>query len=407
MDRQKVIKIIAEKREREFENLVRTKEVEIYSTLDFDTEASAIHIVAQKGTVKMLEVLLEDSFNLRYINSADNNLRTPLHYACQGGNLETAKYLISKWADVNLNDSEGRNTLMYAVMGGNPDVVRLILQHIEPSKVFEKDESGKDALDYAIEMGNLEIVKALVEEAGFQPGEIPYEIEDDNLRRYLRKKGFQVKKKKKPGRKVQKRELTEEDIIEMAQEDMESLLRVERNIERIAKILTEKKKIKLLRKLISRLSKKKLKKADVYTLISAILSEVVGIGMPEERAAELIRYIVEKLNFDIDYPVDGKTLLQEEVAWPEYYWEEPIKKVKILLLAGADPNIPYTDKDFNKKTPLHMAVENGALGLVKTLVEHGADVNREDNLRYTPLAYALRENRPEIVEYLRSKGGKV
>ena len=407
MDRQKVIKIIGEKRDKEFENLVRTKEIEIYSILNFDTDAYAIHIVAQKGTVKMLEVLLEDSFNLRYINSADNNLRTPLHYACWGGNLETAKYLISKGADVSLNDSEGRNTLMYAVMGENPDVVRLILQHLEPSKVFEKDESGKYALDYVIEMGNLEIVKILVEEAGFQPREIPYEIEDDNLRKYLRKKGFQVKKKKKPGRKAQKKELTEEDIIEMAQEDMESLLRVEKDIERIARILTEKKKIKLLRKLISRLSKKKLKKADVYTLISAILSEVVGIGMSEERAAELIRYIVEKLNFDINYAVDGKTLLQKEVSWTEYYWEEPIKKVKILLMTGADPNIPYSNENFNKKTPLHMAAKNGALGLVKTLVEHGADVNREDNLRYTPLAYALKKNHLEIVEYLRSKGGKV
>jgi hypothetical protein len=53
---------------------------------------------------------------------------------------------------------------------------------------------------------------------------------------------------------------------------------------------------------------------------------------------------------------------------------------------------------------LTVAVTNGNLDLVKSLVENGVDVNKLDNDMYTPLFYAVENNQYEIAEYLLEHG---
>lgn len=46
-----------------------------------------------------------------HVNAADNDIQTPLFFACQYGQLENVKYLIAKGSDVNFLDKDG--TLFY------------------------------------------------------------------------------------------------------------------------------------------------------------------------------------------------------------------------------------------------------------------------------------------------------
>ena len=70
--------------------------------------------------------------------------------------------------------------------------------------------------------------------------------------------------------------------------------------------------------------------------------------------------------------------------------------VQYLTEHGADVN-----KASNKgKTPLYVAAENGHLDIVKYLVEHGADVNKATNNGETPLSIETRNGHQNVVQYL-------
>lgn len=64
--------------------------------------------------------------------------------------------------------------------------------------------------------------------------------------------------------------------------------------------------------------------------------------------------------------------------------------------------MPLNDKDLYQQTPIYYAAREGRLNLVKILVEHGADVNTDDKFGQTCLFYAIREGRLEVVDYITS-----
>lgn len=82
-------------------------------------------------------------------------------------------------------------------------------------------------------------------------------------------------------------------------------------------------------------------------------------------------------------------------------------RVKQLLSQGHDPDAGNT-----ATTPLHEAVENGHLDIVKVLVKAGADINKTDRAGRTPFDVAMDRDfdddprAPGIMRYLKSKGGK-
>ena len=74
-----------------------------------------------------------------------------------------------------------------------------------------------------------------------------------------------------------------------------------------------------------------------------------------------------------------------------------------LLDKGGDVNATQE----SETSALHVASENGHLGIVKSLIEKGADVNAKDRFDKTPLYLALEKGHVEIVHYLIGKGADV
>ncbi len=65
------------------------------------------------------------------------------------------------------------------------------------------------------------------------------------------------------------------------------------------------------------------------------------------------------------------------------------------------------DMDFDKATPLTLAVSSKSVVVLRLLIENGADVNKEDPEGDRPLPYAMKTGRDEIVQILRDAGAGV
>jgi ankyrin repeat protein len=77
--------------------------------------------------------------------------------------------------------------------------------------------------------------------------------------------------------------------------------------------------------------------------------------------------------------------------------------IEYLLEKGAKIN----HKDIDGNTPLHLAVRSSRIDAVKALVENGADVHAKNNKGHTPVYYTSFKADKKIIEYLEAKGADV
>ncbi|GKE82010.1 serine/threonine-protein kinase STY8, partial [Tanacetum coccineum] len=62
-------------------------------------------------------------------------------------------------------------------------------------------------------------------------------------------------------------------------------------------------------------------------------------------------------------------------------------------------------RDYDNRTPLHVASLHGWIDVAKVLIESGADVNALDRWKNTPLADAEGARKHNMIELLKSYGG--
>ncbi len=134
---------------------------------------------ADKGYNKIVQLLINNGAN---VNVKDENGITPLMFASANGHTDVVKLLIENDADLEakatwviteyeklkfINDVtrvktktiEGVTSLILAVKNAHTDVVNLLLS--KGADVNAKDANGKMVLDYAIESCNKDIIKLL------------------------------------------------------------------------------------------------------------------------------------------------------------------------------------------------------------------------------------------------------
>jgi ankyrin repeat protein len=96
------------------------------------------------------------------VNAADENGETPLTLAAANGNLNIARLLIAARTNVNAARWTGDTPLMIAAQAGNPELVKLLLDSGAEVNVAES-RMGQTALMWAAAEGNAGAVKILIE----------------------------------------------------------------------------------------------------------------------------------------------------------------------------------------------------------------------------------------------------
>ncbi len=113
--------------------------------------------VARKGTLSEMEVIYKQ--NLEFVNAINDNKATPLILACYRNNEAVALYLSDKVSNVNYNSGMG-TALMAAIMSGNKVIIEKLIS--KKADLDQQDTQGKTALIYAAFNNNTEIVQMLL-----------------------------------------------------------------------------------------------------------------------------------------------------------------------------------------------------------------------------------------------------
>ena len=113
--------------------------------------------VARKGTLSEIEGIYKQ--NPELVNAINDNKATPLILACYRNNEAVALYLSDKVSNINYNSGMG-TALMAAIMSGNKVIIEKLIS--KKADLDQQDIQGKTALIYAAFNNNFEVAQLLV-----------------------------------------------------------------------------------------------------------------------------------------------------------------------------------------------------------------------------------------------------
>ncbi len=156
--------------------------------------AEDIHDAAIQGDLAKIKSLLET--NPRLLESRNENEKTPLHFAAQGGHKEIVEILLKNGADVNAKNVALETPLHYAAAMGHKEIVDLLISG--GAMLNAGTSNGSTPLHYSANLGNSEIIRVLIEKGadvncrtkyGATPLDLAYDFDRNEAAQMIASKG--------------------------------------------------------------------------------------------------------------------------------------------------------------------------------------------------------------------------
>jgi len=120
----------------------------VINSRDISSGETGLHIVVARRDLTWTRWLLQEGANP---NIADNDGRTPLIVAAEGGFLDGVEVLLTRGAQVDVANATGETPLIAAVHSRNIELMELLLAGgADPDRT---DNAGRSARDYAGQRG--------------------------------------------------------------------------------------------------------------------------------------------------------------------------------------------------------------------------------------------------------------
>ena len=315
-----------------------------------EDENKILFFTASFGKVDTMKLLQSKGLSLQALDEKKNTL---LVAASKNGNLEMVKYLVENGPDAKSllepgHDSMKDNVVTAAADNDHADVVEYYLQNLpEISFDYSKTDfykKGPRLLYLAAENGDTKLIDFLLDKS------FPFNS----------------------------------DSLSCAIDGAVSKIREEKYLPDVDS------QLKVIQHLLD-----KAKERNVSCDLSFFLTYRTNL--------KTVKFFVEH-GADVN-GIHGKPNPISQ-ALDEVDTDDGYNTIKYLVLKGANVNV-HEFNSTTSETLLGLAVDKGRLDVIKLLVDHGANLEMQDERTLTPLQVAAPGGSRTVVEYLLKKGAKV
>lgn len=120
---------------------------------------NALHVAAKNGHLDMVRMFLNRTGQL--LDSKGDDGRSVLMYAVSYGNQETLDYLLARNPNLEAKDANGDSALIHATRSGRLEMVQRLLQRNADKDA--RNNEGKTAIFFAVDKNYVLIIKALLD----------------------------------------------------------------------------------------------------------------------------------------------------------------------------------------------------------------------------------------------------
>lgn len=309
--------------------------------------------------------------------------------AINDGNIEEVRNFINNGADINERCTMGTTPLHKAVIMGNEKAVELILSAGADIEAKNTRENAT-ALNIAASRGELEIAKMLIKKgADVNAIKGSYMLIMDDI---LDWEAFLASIKKHDNSATNR-------IWELLDENSEIIVMKWKpgDIPDINKKLTVINGINKILKMDGFYSRSAFENVKLRPDCTECLKKFIK-NPGQVNIEKINRILIESI-----YPKIIKKGTRKSTPLHEAVLNRHIKLVKLLLDNGAEVNA----RDEDRETPLGVAADDGDLYILKLLISRGANINTKNSCGDTPLTEAAEEGHLDIVKLLISSEANI